>query len=349
VPLSGAQVTRLAQVIGEQWDIATLDMFASDHLDVNLGNLKADGNLKERAFSLINHLNSVEFPPRDEELLRHLSTVPNKRLRDLAGELLKPDFVSLDGSPLGAIVLGPASFIDRMDLREAVGEFLRPTHNSTRVLIIRGADPGGKSYSFTFLRHLAASIVGAHAKRMRLSGTGYTPREFFEQVFRYLDLDVDRLPKLTDDPQPARIDALLAAFDGQVTRLDQRYWLVIDDLNDATVTPEIREAAYALAFQVEDSRPANLWVTLLGYNAEITDPELLNVAQDDARFPAEEKLVEYLIHLSGLGRKQLSQDEARAYVRTVLSEFPQITKEAMIRISVLIHRLGEKVRRGERP
>ncbi|MDI6102659.1 hypothetical protein QLQ12_28975 [Actinoplanes sp. NEAU-A12] len=349
MPLNGAQVAHLAQVIDEQWNLATLELFARDRLDVDLANLKPDGSVKERALALINFVNSEEFPPRDEELLRALISVPNARLRAVATEFLRPSFLSLNGSPLGAIVVGRAAFVDRGDLRQVLDEFVNPNPNTTHVLIIRGAEPGGKSYTYTFLRHLAVSAVGAHPKRLRLSGTAYTPRMFFEQVFRLLDLDLDRLPRLADDPQAARIDALVAAFDGQVTTgLRQRYWLVIDDLNDATVTPEVREAAYALAFQVEESRPENLWVALLGYNAEITDPELLYVAQEDARFPTEDQLAEHFRCMSSWGPNPLTPVEARKYARTLLSEFPHISKEAMTRLSPRIDVLGEKLRRGER-
>jgi hypothetical protein len=347
VPLSGAQAARLAQTIDEQWNHATLELFARDRLDVDLANLKADGSLKERAFALINHVNSVLFPPRDDELLQALTEVPNLRLRTVATELLRPDFVSLNGTPLGAIMVGRAAFVDRADLRQALGEFVNPSHNTTHVLIIRGAEPGGKSYTYTFLRHLAVSAVGAHPKRLRLSGTAYTPRTFFEQIFLLLDLDLGRLPRLTDDPQPARIDALVAAFDGQVTNLPRRYWLVIDDLNDPAVTPDIREAAYALAFAVEESRPANLWVALLGYNAEITDPELLYVAQEDARFPSEAHLAEHFRCIAAQSANPLSGRQALAYARSLLSEHPVLSKEAMIRLAPLINAMGEKLRRGE--
>jgi hypothetical protein len=347
VPLNGAQVTRLAQVIDEQWDVTTLELFARDRLDVNLANLKPGGSLKERAYALINRLNSEVFPPRDEELLHALTGVPNARLRTLAAELLRPDYVSLNGTALGAIMVGRAAFVDRADLRQALHEFVHPAHNTTHVLIIRGAEPGGKSYTYTFLRHLAVSTVGAHPRRLRLSGTAYTPPEFFAQVFRLPGMDLDRLPPLTDNPQLARIDALLAAFAGQVTLLEQPFWLVIDDLNDPVVTPEIREAAYALAFTVEETRPAHLWVALLGYNAEITDPELRYVAQDDARFPTAAQFVEHFCALARNSPRPLTDKEALACVEGLLSAYPTISKEAMIRLAPLIDAIGDKLRRGE--
>ncbi|WP_433795956.1 hypothetical protein [Actinoplanes sp. CA-252034] len=348
MPLTGAQVSRLAKTIGDWWDHNGLDQFASDRLNVNLVNLKADGSLRDRAYTLINELNSKVFPPRDHDLLTALSTAgPNPAIREAATELLRPDFVSLNGTPLGAIMVGRAAFVNRGDLRRALSEFVDPSHNTTHVLIVRGVEPGGKSYTYTFLRHLAASTVGAVSTRLRLSNTAYSPRMFFEQVFRLLGLDLTRLPELTDDPQAARIDSLVAAFTGQVTHLPSAYWLVIDDLNDPAVTREVREAAYALAFAVEESRPRNLWVALLGYNAEVTDPELLYVAQEDARFPSEAHLAEHFRSIAEHSGNPLTEKQALTYAQSLMSGHPVLSKAVMSRLCLVINEMGEKLRRGE--
>ena len=90
---------------------------------------------------------------------------------------------------------------------------------------------------------------------------------------------------MADEPQLARIHPLINSLMGQVVHLKRRYWLAIDDINDPAVTPPIRDVLYAIACSVEDDRPENLWLALLGYNSLITDSELRWVAQDDARFP----------------------------------------------------------------
>jgi hypothetical protein len=349
MPLTGAQIKRLADELDRQWDLPTLKLFTSDHLDVNLDNLTPDGSLKERAVKLITYLNS-QLPPRDRELLEKLRVRQNTPLRNVANELLKPPFFApRSDDPHDAIVLGRAAFVDRAQLREKLREFTNPSPNTTRVLIIRGDEPCGKSYSWAFLRHLAATTVGAIPQRLQLSGTSYTPKQFMEQAFALLGLNQAALPPMTDDPQLARIDPLINAFRGQIVQLQRRYWLVIDDLNDPSVTPLIRETAYAIAFSVEDIRPDDLWVALLGYNAQITDPELQWVAQDDARFPDGALLAEHFQHMAEVGPLPLTRQRAREYADLLLAKFPELTKEAMTSLTPLIGEMGEKLQLGERP
>ena len=120
-------------------------------------------------------------------------------------------------------------FVARDDLRTGIREFTNPASSRREFLIVRGAEPGGKSYSWEFLRHLAFG-VGAVAVKLRLKGTSYTPRQFMQQVYRLLELNPEVLPDLTDSPQLARIDALINDFKGRLNSLKERYWLVSDDL-----------------------------------------------------------------------------------------------------------------------
>jgi hypothetical protein len=347
--MTGAQINRLADELDRQWDIPALRLFASDHLDLSLDNLAPEGGLKERAVKLITYLNS-RLPPRDRELLEGLRDRQNARLRDVANDLLKPPFFSpRNDDPHHAIVLGRAAFVDRAELREKLREFTNPSANTTRVLITRGDEPCGKSYSWAFLRHLAATTVGAIPQRLQLSGTSYSPKQFVEQAFALLGLNQAALPPMTDNPQFARIDPLINAFKGQIVQMPRRYWLVIDDLNDPSVTPPIREIAYAIAYSVEDIRPDNLWVALLGYNTQITDPDLQWVAQDDARFPDGALLAEHFQGMAEVGPTPLTPQRAREYADLLLAKFPELTKEAMTSLTPLIGDMGEKLRRGERP
>ncbi len=349
MPLTGQQITYLAQVFDEQWTAPTLHMFA-DKLNVNLDNVAPNAlgvTFKQRAVQFINIMNASR-PPRDRELLEQLRLDGNAILREVANKLLTPGFVSLTADPHDAIILGRKAFIGRTDLRQVIREFTNPTPWSTRVLIIQGDQPGGKSYSYEFLRHLALSVVGALPQRLQLKDKGYTPRDLVEQSALLLGLDLSGLPKMTDDPQLARIDPLINWFKGKLPTLAKAYWLVIDDLNEASVTPATREAAYALAYVAEEVK-GDLWVALLGYNWPVTDPDLRFIAQERAQFPNAASVAQHFECIAKTSPKPLTATEAQEIAMLLFTQFSTIDKENMIKLTMQVERLGERLSRGLHP
>lgn len=291
--LNGAQISRLADEIEARSSREILEMQALS-VEITLPNLAPGLGLKESAIKLLTHLNS-QMPPKIDQFLEELTRGNNARLRDLASELLKPTHYSPNGDVHDAILLGKTAFVARDDLRKCLRQFTNFSAATTRVLVVSGDEPGGKSYSWQFLRYLAGEF-GFSAVTLRLKGTSYTPRQLFEQVYLLLGLDPEKVPKLTDDPQEARIDSFLNAFKGKFSSLTKHYWLVIDDINDPSVTPAIRETLHGIASSVEDLRPENLWVALIGYNTPITptlNPDWKEVAIDHAEFPSPELVAKH--------------------------------------------------------
>ena len=130
-----------------------------------------------RAVAFIKHLNGL-LPPRDGELLEMVRTRGNARLKTIAAQLMAPTYISPTNDPHDAIILGRTAFIARLDLRSRIRDFTTGVNPfTTRVAVVRGNSPGGKSYTWEFLRHLAFASVGAQPFRHRLKGKGedYTP------------------------------------------------------------------------------------------------------------------------------------------------------------------------------
>lgn len=348
MPLDGPQIHQLAELIVREWDRTKLTEFAMDYFEYSLGNNAPDGELQHRAQTFILDLKKHR-PPRDTELLQQLSKVDNQALRNRAVELLRPDYFSPDGLPLGAIVLGRYPFVDRGDLRSALGEFAVPTQNSTHVLVVRGDGPCGKSYSWWFLHHLARNVAGVRPLHLGLARTSYSPRQFVEQVFVLLGLPTCKMPPMVDDPQQSHIAPLVNAFVGQFSTLQEPCWLVIDDLNDSCASAAVRETAVALAAAVERHKPSQLWLVLLGYNQQITDNMLQFMAQEDAHFPDVKGLARHFDHMSAVGPQPLTSGRALEIAQVFLARFPQLTKEAMITFTREVGILGEKLRIGEQP
>lgn len=345
--LMSQEISKLATAIAQELNIPALTMIAST-LNVPLPNLAPGATLFESALRLINHLNA-ETPPRDRELLALLGNGPNPTLRALALDLQRPSYFSPTADPHDAIVLGTTAFVARDALRASLRKFTAFSPYTTRVLIVRGSEPGGKTFSWEFLRHLAFYSAGALAMRLRLRNTRYTPRQFVAQAMALLGLDPAVLPPDTDAPQLSVVDPFINAFKGQLVNLEQSYWLVVDDLNDPSVTPEILSAAYALALAVEEQRPQKLWLALLGYNEEITDHELHAIALDDAEFPDAALVARHFDVISSATPKPLPAGRAREIADLLFTKFPRLDKEAMSKLTRLVEDAGAKLQQGIHP
>lgn len=348
--LTEPQIQELADELDAQCDDAKLQLISTD-LGINWANLTGGVQpFRERALKLVRHLKGA-FPPRDGELLEMLRTRGNSQLKALAARLMAPNYFPPNGDPHNAILLGRTAFIARQKLRTAMRDFTTgANHLSTRVLVVRGNVPCGKTYTWEYLRHLALG-VGAQPLRLRLQGRGesYSPRHLFEDVFGLLDIDAAALPPLPDGPQLARLEALLAAFKGKIVGLKRRSWLVIDDLNDVVVTQAVQEAAFAIAQAAEELKPQHLWVALLGYNTMIVDPELRFIAEDDPEFPTPNSVAQHLKAVSAAGPNPLQDARATEIAALLFQKHAALDKAAMIRLTVDVEKLGERLRAGQQP
>ena len=342
--MSPQQISQLANEFElQQWDQPRLSVFAAS-LGINLSQI-ARGSFKETVYNFILEMHKG-IPPRDREMLQALTREANPRLAGLAREMLKPGFFP-PGDAHEALMLGRAAFIARKELRERLWEFTNPANYDTHVLIVSGTQPGGKSYSWEFLRHLAASVAGVQAVRLNLKGTNYTPRQFVQQAMKLLGLKAEEdLPDLIDNPQLARTSPLINAFKARFVDVNKPYWLVIDDLNEPTVTPEIRETAYAMAFVIEEMKPSMLWIALLGYNSEIVDPDLRFVAKDDASFPGPSAVARFFETVAQASGVQLEKTRAEQYANLLFGQYPILNKEAMGKLTMAFEQMSEKIRSG---
>jgi hypothetical protein len=341
--MTAEQVSRLVSQIARDWSLPGLQIAASD---LGLA-IAGDLNLTEAAIWVISELNS-ELPPRDRELLMKLEQVAPPGVRTLATELRDPPFFP-PSDPHDALMIGKAAFVDREDLRTRLREFSFPTLNSTHVLVVRGEQPCGKSYTWWFLRHLARAS-GARAPRLDLEARTYTPRELVHDVFQYLSLDLGRLPSMTDDPQLARIEPLMAAFVGQIQVMQGlRYWLVVDGLNSPHATQAVQDTVFALAKAVQENLPDRLWMALLGYNPPIEDPDLRDVIQEDARFPDHECVAAHFERMALLGGYPVTPEQARDLAVAIFEPFRSLDKPAMMALTPLVEKVGERLRMGQYP
>jgi hypothetical protein len=354
MPLIQEQIEELAEAIHGNWDLEKLGLFTS-LLEYNLKNEVTTGSVKFRALKFISDMNSRQ-PPHDHQMLGKLANLTdpllqNEELQTLAKNLLEPPFISTNGNdPYYAIVLGKPAFLDRKYLRDEIPEFTNPGKDTTRVLIVRGEKPGGKSHTYFFLQHLAFNVAGARFHSINLVDSKPDPRQLFKDVGSELrfDLSDNVFPKIKDDPQEAKLQSYGSWLGGQIDTLQEPHWLVIDDLNHPEVTEPAREAAYELAKQAEIKK-GNLWVALLGYNKPITDDKLEYIAEDEARFPNRESIIEYFCLLSNRGGLNVEKIEAGTWIDLLCNNMASLDKEGMKNLKKKIEKLGKRLLKGKKP
>ncbi|MCK7625275.1 hypothetical protein MUU72_19555 [Streptomyces sp. RS10V-4] len=123
---------------------------------------------------------------------------------------------------------GTAAFIDREDLRETLRRFVADPEKS--VLLVDGEPDSGRSYTYTFLRHIGQHS-GFRPARVTLSRTS-TARQVLERLAAFVGGqdagDEPSGPAGTGGPAPSLEDAVHRMV-GRATAADERYWLVLDE------------------------------------------------------------------------------------------------------------------------
>lgn len=345
MPLSDRQIGDLARAIDAYLSLADLIQLA-DEIDIKLGNIAPDGSVQTRAEALLKYLNAAR-PPRDRELLEAISAKGpgqiSTGLKNLANQLLTPTYHPPNARD--ALLLGRTGFFGRDDLRAGVTEFTNPSPFTSRVLIVQGNGPGGKTYTWEYLRHLAVE-ASAVPLLLRLKDGAYEPRSFVHAVGQLLRLNTLTLPQLADEPQLMRMNALVNWFQGELVDLKHAYWLVIDDLNEPDVTPEVRACAYALASTVERVKPNHLWMALLGYNDPITEREMRYCVRDVAAFPTADVLAKNFVSLAAVSQVPLIPTRATEYAQLLFSKYQTIDRTAMEELTAAAEGLGQKLLQG---
>lgn len=350
MPLTGPQADDLVEGIVRNWSAEKLELFLSDHLDLRLDELAPVGTLRERAVAVVSYVNG-QRRPRDREFLQLLRKHgDNAALEELAGTLLTPPYYP-DGDALDAVLLGKIPFVGRQSLRELLRPFVEHPDDPPRVLVVRGAEPGGKSYTWEFLRHLAARS-GALAQWLPLADMDYRPRQVLVEALTLLGLSDDSVPPMADDPQDSHLQPLVNSFMGAIPELERPSWLVIDDLNHPRVALPVRELAYALAKRVEYTGLPNLHLVLLGYNDPIPDARI-ELRTDRPQFPEVCRLAQYLTLMASASGGEplpagLAAHLAELLVKRNSPPDPSLTKECMQKLSYEIGQLGRKLWEGKR-
>lgn len=348
MPLTDPQLDELARAFSDAWDLDTVRDFFSTNLEVDIENLAPNGSVTDRAKVAVEMLNTA-WPPRDRELLRELREHGNAVLRQVATRLSTLGYFAPNGAEdeMQAILLGERPFVNRRELRDLLGDFITPSQYASRVVLVTGDAPNGKSYTWEFLKHLAW-CRGAVPQRLALADSGYTPGQVVATALHRIGYRNAVAPAWIDDPQPTHVRPLVDHFMGLLPDLTDRYWLVIDDLNHPSVTGPVRDLAYALAAAVQEEQPSKLWLALLGYNEPIVDRSI-SARTDTPRFPERNCIADHLTQLAAAGPRPLEPGRAEHYAEQLIALHNPPTRENLELLTADIESMGYLLRQGRRP
>ncbi|MFJ3921878.1 AAA family ATPase [Streptomyces sp. NPDC090022] len=166
---------------------------------------------------------------------------------------------------------GSEVFLDRAELRKRIQEFHEDPDKT--VLLVDGEPDSGRSYTYTFLRHLGLHC-SFHPVRVSLNQAS-TGEEIVRRLAGFL-ADSAGIPPLNptqlNDPLPS-IDDAVHDIVRRATAARERFWLVIDECDRADVNSDVWDCIGKLAQAIYDHTPvrrdAAPRLVLLGYSTSM--------------------------------------------------------------------------------
>ncbi|CAL9310790.1 hypothetical protein [Streptomyces sp. SudanB25_2051] len=166
------------------------------------------------------------------------------------------------------VLRGAEVFLDREDLRETLRAFVADSDKS--VLLVDGEPYSGRSYTYTFIRHIAQH-QGFRPARVLLGPT-MTATKVVRRLAAFVSDPragvVPPVPTDLDDPLPA-LDEAVHWVVLQATAAEDRYWFVLDDCDRLDPGSDVWDLISQLALALYEHAPVRRdqapRLVLLGY------------------------------------------------------------------------------------
>ncbi|WP_405533283.1 AAA family ATPase [Streptomyces avidinii] len=164
---------------------------------------------------------------------------------------------------------GTEVFIDRVDLRERLREFIEDPDKT--VLVVDGEPDSGRSYTYHLIRH-----IGLHSRfrpvRLTLNRAS-TAEQVILRLAEFVGDPHTALaplnPTQLNDPLP-EMETALHRIVSQATAASGQYWFVLDDCDRLDVNSDVWDCIGKLALTIYEHRPvrpdAAPRLVLLGYS-----------------------------------------------------------------------------------
>lgn len=312
------QIAKLVDLIQDAFSIDEFRALTFGRLGIDFDTEAPNGPYDQRVRDLVDVLQARGLSGDLVEAVGAESL--NASQRRTLQEILSQDFVAPTNDPHEAILLGRLSFMNRTRLRQHLKEFTNPGAHSGRVIVVRGPSPSGKTHSWHLVRHLA-HLANAKPEFVPI---GYKascgPVDLMLRIRRILGLSDRDWPVLADDPQESQASVQLADwFMGRLPELRIPRWLVIDDLNGPSPTLDTLELVNELAVRIENAKPDNLWLVLLGFDRRITGGARPYILEDDALPPSRVEIEAFFRSLGTAYGQNLSAPVLTRFVEEALA------------------------------
>ncbi|MFI7355902.1 AAA family ATPase [Streptomyces avidinii] len=164
---------------------------------------------------------------------------------------------------------GTEVFIDRMDLRDRLREFIEDPDKT--VLVVDGEPDSGRSYTYHLIRH-----IGLHSRfrpvRLTLNRAS-TAEQVILRLSEFVGDPRTALaplnPTQLNDPLP-EMETALHRIVSQATAASGQYWFVLDECDKLDVNSDVWDCIGKLALTIYEHRPvrpdAAPRLVLLGYS-----------------------------------------------------------------------------------
>lgn len=280
-----------------------------------------------------------------DELLQALQGNQQNRNEDLLALLDR--LLGATGDPIGALSIGNVPFVDRDVLRGDIGQFVKPSQYTPRVLAIRGGPATGKTHTWHYLSHLGRSVE-ANTVWCDLKAVGsYDSPDPLASYLATLTGVAAHEMRVTGDVVLAKRATKLA--ENLLTALRKRpecSWIVIDSIDECEPECPARDFIDGLVVNLHEYQGPhrNIWLFLLGYEPTRLKAEVATRVRQEPLRQIDRADVDQYIELLALHLgSSLDQDSRKRLVTYVMDDLvPPVDHEGM---SGLATRLGGLIER----
>jgi hypothetical protein len=181
-------------------------------------------------------------------------------------------FLAQLGSTADQVMPGPIAFFDREDLRNHLEDVLDPNCN-TRIVVIKGPSPSGKSYSFKLISRVGKGLAGANPQEVPL--VDYTqdpalePIDLMESIARLLSIPQTEMPRSKRAQDSRIVIKLTEWFVGAFNKRGDStkpVWLCLDGFHLKGCPQWAVDFAVNLAIPCANGSIDNLVLFLVGFD-----------------------------------------------------------------------------------
>jgi hypothetical protein len=311
--LSPDHFTRLVEALFECFDDRDdLEVFLKLKLGRELSRLSKDAELDFMLMKVVKHADQAGWLPDllDKAVAKFSN---NLALQALRAELIVPNG-AVPGNPWSVCMIrGDQAFIDRRDLRDHMCELEKP--GGRRILIVKGEERTGKSYTRQFVTHrvdtigerpIVIDLAELHRNRR---GERVMPDDVARSLCNLLGI-APGFVLAKEDEQYARWSLdFCQRLSGHLANWPTRVWIIVDEFNSVVLPESTLGLFNQLATHVE-SMMTQIRLVLLGYGKALPPIEVDEWAYQEEALPiSDEELLKFFRQIYASRRAIIDEND----------------------------------------